>query len=114
MAIGNGDGLILIWGDTRTSERAVMNPARVLAGHTDYVLSLVWSSTGDYIASGSVDGTVRLWDAATGEAVQVIEVGQGVEVNSVAFSPDGTKLAYGKPDGSVVVLDVPLNESGGS
>ena len=37
--------------------------------------------------SGSDDGTVRLWDAATGAVLQTLE-GHSGSVSSVAFSPD--------------------------
>jgi serine/threonine protein kinase len=35
-------------------------------GHIQAVLTLAWSPDGRQIASGSADGTVRVWDAATG------------------------------------------------
>jgi WD40 repeat protein len=44
------------------------------------------------IASASTDSTVRVWEVETGEQPGVIEVGS--EVYSVAWSPDGPRLAY--------------------
>jgi WD40 repeat protein/DNA-binding SARP family transcriptional activator len=49
--------------------------------------------------------TVREWDAATGEEVNVFP-GEGLDVYGVALSPDGQRLAVGRQDGSVVVFDV--------
>ena len=53
-----------------------------------------FAPTGKYIASCSDDGTVRVWDAATGEAVgsplRVIGT-----VSCVNFSPDGEFIAAG-------------------
>jgi len=40
-----------------------------LRGHTDVVLSVAISRDGKRIVSGSVDGLVRIWDAATGAEV---------------------------------------------
>lgn len=40
------------------------------------------------VVSGSEDRTVRLWNAATGVALQTPE-GHSLEVSSVAFSADG-------------------------
>jgi len=37
-------------------------PARALKGHTDNVYAVAFSSDGTRLASGSLDGTVRLWD----------------------------------------------------
>ena len=39
-------------------------------GHTDWVLSVAWSSDGAYLASASCDNTVRVWDATPGEPLQ--------------------------------------------
>jgi WD40 repeat protein len=41
--------------------------------------------------SGSVDQTVRLWDATTGAALQTLKGYRG-SVTSVAFSPDGKAM----------------------
>uniref|UniRef100_A0A5S6Q3X1 BOP1 N-terminal domain-containing protein n=1 Tax=Trichuris muris TaxID=70415 RepID=A0A5S6Q3X1_TRIMR len=55
-------------------------------GHKAAVLCLDVNSTGDYLLSGSQDGTMRLWDVASGRCLQVVEVGE--EVQSVAWCPN--------------------------
>src|SRR6056300_1730587 len=47
--------------------------------------------------AGSADRTVRIWDATTGELVRALE-GHGDWVNSVAWSPDGRRVATGSDD----------------
>ena len=50
---------------------------------------------GSTLASGTEDGKVRLWDVATGSAVPQPSWVHSNPVTAVAFSPDGTLLAYG-------------------
>ena len=39
---------------------------RRLEGHTGWILSVAFAPEGGLLASGGADGTVRLWDPATG------------------------------------------------
>jgi WD40 repeat protein len=63
-----------------------------LVGHKDFVSGLAFSPDGLILATGSVDGTIRLWDAANG-AVRATLPGHMQETTDVAFSPDGHTLA---------------------
>jgi WD40 repeat protein len=48
---------------------------------------------------------VRLWDAGRGRQ-RAILLGHGAEVNALAFSPDGKRLASGSSDATVRIWDV--------
>ena len=43
-----------------------------LEGHTDWINSIDYRSDGTQLISGSADKTVRLWDVATGQQLQVL------------------------------------------
>jgi WD40 repeat protein len=105
MVIADSDGGILIWGDTRTAN-FLTQQSRISfgIGVDERVNSVDWDASGQFIAAGILDGTVRIWDAATGQELQVIQV--GANVRSVAFSPDGTRLAYSGADGTLEIVEV--------
>ena len=72
----------------------------VLEGHTDELRSVAWSPDGSQLASGSIDKTVKIWNANTGRVSRTLTEHDGA-VTSVAWSPDGTQLASGSLDDTV-------------
>ena len=65
---------------------------RDLAGHRDFVSGVAFSPDGATLATGSVDGTIRLWNTATKACLATL-AGHLQETTDVAFSPDGRTLA---------------------
>jgi WD40 repeat protein len=82
---------------------------QLLEGHLHRVNSVEFSPDGFIVASGSRDGTVKLWGTASGLLLRTLE-GHTEAVNSVAFSPDGGMIASGSDDGTVIIWS--LNQEG--
>ncbi len=70
--------------------------------HPDWVRAVAFSPDGAWLVSGSNDGVVRVWDAATGELLAEL-TGHEDYVNSVAFSPDGNYIVSGSDDSTVII-----------
>ena len=75
-----------------------------LHGHTQLLRDLRFSPDGQWLASGSKDGSARLWNVETRQQIWSFAV--GTHCNGVDFSPDGKLLItsfYG-PDELVTIL----------
>jgi WD40 repeat protein len=84
----------------------------IIAGHSDKVGGVAVSPDGKTVASASSDGTIGLWDTATGKASHAPLKATDGGFAAVAFSPDGKYLASGEggktgsPGGQIVLWDV--------
>ncbi len=122
IASGSGDGIVRIW---KTCTRAELVMLRlitivsaafprlgdknwailtVLRGHEGCVRSVSYSPDAQRIASGSEDGSVRVWDAESGVELAILQ-GHDMSVLSSTYSPDGQLIASGSLDRTVRVWD---------
>lgn len=83
---------------------------RSLQGHQHRISAIAFSPDGSTLASGSLDGTVQLWNWHTGTRFSRLDSGR---VTCMAFSPSGSLLATGSripqwPDGKTSQLGVQI------
>lgn len=76
--------------------------ALVYLGHTDVVRTISPDPSGQWLASGSDDGTVRFWEVATGRCKKTVDVGQ--KVKSVAWNPNTAQCLVAAAFGTTVVI----------
>jgi WD40 repeat protein len=75
----------------------------VLTAHTRQVQDLAYSPNSALLATASIDGTARIWDAHTGQQLRVLDHPDAV--NNVAFSTDGKSVATLDFDGTIRIWD---------
>jgi guanine nucleotide-binding protein subunit beta-2-like 1 protein len=93
------DKTILVWDITKDATTFGV-PKKQLNGHGGFVQDVVLSSDGQFALSGSWDGTLRLWDLATGTTARRF-VGHTKDVLSVAFSADNRQIISGSRDRTI-------------
>jgi COMPASS component SWD3 len=79
-------------------------PHLTLKGHTAAVSQVRISPDGQWIASASADGTVKIWNASTGAILDTL-VGHMAGVSCLAWAPDSNTLATGADDKAIRLWD---------
>ena len=102
----NGPGEIVVW-TAHTGKRQVLHRPAVPSN----VLGLAWHPARPVLASGSVNGDVRVWDLAPTGPQVVVSPPKGADIRQVrvrglAWSPDGSMLAVAGEDDEGGVLEI--------
>lgn len=107
LAVGYSSGSIRLWDLVNGTESGL------LTGHLAPVTDLAFTPGGEWLVSGSLDQTVRIWRMQPDEGSDLPEIyiltGHKGPVNSVAISPDGEVIASASDDDTILLWSVPEN-----
>jgi WD40 repeat protein len=95
--------------DTVDQTSSFSNNFANLTGHGWRVREVAFSPNAPIIATGSSDGTIRLWDLNTGEVLKILS-GHHYGIIALDFSPSGEILASGGYDNKINLWDVATGE----
>jgi WD40 repeat protein len=77
-----------------------------MLGHQKCVEDVTFSPNGRFVASASLDGTARIWEASNGrELRKLVQGGERGALGHVAFSTGGSRILTASIDGSIKVWD---------
>lgn len=106
---GGDDGMLKRW--DAASQNGI---GPDMEDQAEPVRSIAVSPNEKLVAAGSKDGTIRLWDIATGKRIRRLEkpsyAQEGYELYTVSFTGDGNYLAVGDSYAGLRVLDVAKSE----
>jgi len=98
---GSSDGLIEIWDPKQRFSKLRMDlpyqQSEDLLWHSTAIMSVAISNDGTLLASGGMDGMVKVWRIDTGKCLREIVAHRAV-VSCLAFSNDGTHFLSGSHD----------------
>jgi len=110
IATASDDGTARLWDASNGSliKMLVSDPVyveefdelNISKSHSNFVESVSFSPDGRTLATGSDDGTIRLWDISKGSLTRTINAHLN-DVEGVAFSLDGRIIATASDDGTV-------------
>lgn len=104
--IAGTDGLLGVWALNPQGTPSFIN--EVSADQDDWYTSLSINPSGTLLAGGTIDGEVLIWDIRNADAPQFITRldAETIPVNTVRFSPDGSRLVTGGGDGIIRIWGI--------
>uniref|UniRef100_A0A452ZP48 Uncharacterized protein n=1 Tax=Aegilops tauschii subsp. strangulata TaxID=200361 RepID=A0A452ZP48_AEGTS len=94
------DETLIIWDLTHQAIRSICE-------HDDGVTCLAWIGSSRYVASGCIDGTVRIWDSLSGDLARILS-GHRDAVQALAVSANRSSIVSVSSDKSARVFDISM------
>ena len=93
------DRKAIVWQTTRYT------PQTIFTRHMAPIEAVSWAANGQTIASSSLGGVIRVWDAESGQETHGLFRDARVPMRVLAFAPVGASLAVGGDDGIIRLWD---------
>jgi WD40 repeat protein len=107
LASAGGDGTVRLWNGGPSAENGRRQPLTLQDGLSDPVSALAYRPGGEQLASGSLDGSVRLWEVTPVVSVRPDPLPvHEVVVSALAYHPNGRYLASASWDRTIKIWDV--------
>lgn len=116
---GDGQRLLATSGNTVQLWQIKTRQTKQMFRHAGIVTSATLDATAQTVVTGTKDGTIRVWDVATGQVRQTVNPGT-TAIAQLHFSPDGQYLAIADVEQRVWLWNFPkgqlvnVQESGGN
>jgi WD40 repeat protein len=96
--------------DIKLWDAATGRELLTLTGHTGWVMGLAFSPDGQWLASTSLDGTVKIWSLMPGNETVTVDVPVAGFGTRVAYAPNGQMFATNGGDGSATLWNAKTGE----
>lgn len=98
-------GYYQLWHHSKEVNSNIYTLSKVLNSHLSDIWTVKFSSNGNWLASGSVDSTVKIWNNENGNIILNIKQPSGITY--LDFSPNGNYIATASYDSKIRLWKLP-------